>query len=146
MTKVTIKLTRPDDPAVRDLINRLLAGPTVLMAVTLFGGDRWSCVRDVALALDRTQPVGIATLAPTDELGNNGPHIIGVWVDPAYRRQGIGATLLRALRDRSLNRYNKVATVVAITQPGLALARHVEGGTGMLTVVPAVIGGVDMGW
>jgi len=67
MTKVTIKLTRPDDPAVRDLINRLLAGPTVLMAVTLFGGDRWSCVRDVALALDRTGRTssGCGSIRPT---------------------------------------------------------------------------------
>lgn len=141
-----IKLTRPDDPAVRDLLNRLFAGPTVLMAATLFGGDRWSCVRDVALALDGGQPVGIATLAPTDELGGNGPHIIGVWVDPAYRRQGIGTTLLRALRDRSLNLYNMIPTVVAITAPGLALAQRVAQTHGFLTVVPAVIGGVDMGW
>lgn len=108
---------RSDDPAVRELLNRPFAGSAACMAAMLFGGDRWRCVRDVALALDGQQPSGIATLAPRDELGGSGAHIIGVWGDPSYRRQRIGMTLLRAQRDRRLTLYHKVPTVVAITTP-----------------------------
>lgn len=92
--------------------------------VVLFGGDRWSLVERVALALsDEGQIVGMATLAPTDEEGKGGPNIIGCWVALMYRRQGLGSALVEALVKVSYSRYGHFPTVEGSTDEGLALAK-----------------------
>lgn len=91
--------------------------------VILFGGDRWSCIEDVALAVvDGDQIIGIATIAPTDEMGHDGPSIIGCRVHPSHRRQGIGSALVRALVDESLSRYGQAPHMVGVTREGLQRA------------------------
>lgn len=51
--------------------------------VILFQADRWYPVEHVAIAWNEQEPIGLATLAPTNEMGEGGPHIIGIWVHPA---------------------------------------------------------------
>lgn len=118
-----------------------------MTAAILFGGDRWLVVACVALALDdQDQPIGLATLAPTDELGGGGPHIIGVWVDLARRRQGVGQRLVQALIDESLTRYGAPPTAVAVTPAGLALVRRVQATDPRLIVVDvgALLAGIRL--
>jgi GNAT superfamily N-acetyltransferase len=100
-------------------VGRLLARVPALSRGLLFGGDRWSPVEVVAIAHnDAGDDVGIATLAPRDEGGNPRPTIIGLWVDPAARRHGIGAALLVALAAESHRRYRAAAHVQAVTADG----------------------------
>lgn len=91
-------------------------------AAILFGGDRWWVVEHAAVALvpDPVGPrvVGLATLAPTDEIGAGGPHVIGVFVSPSFRRRGIGAALIAALAHHAVQVYGTTATAVALTTAG----------------------------
>jgi GNAT superfamily N-acetyltransferase len=94
-----------------------------LTAALLFGGDRWGCVVYVALAARAGRDVGIATLAPTNEDGDDGPNIIGVWVELTHRRQGIGSRLLLTLAAESQVRYGSSVRADAITPAGWRLAQ-----------------------
>jgi len=89
-----------------------------LALALLFGGDRWQHVAVCAVATAGGEDVGMASLAPCDEGGQGGPHIIGVWVHPAWRRQGIGTALLTALAEESRHSYHQTATAEAVTEPG----------------------------
>jgi GNAT superfamily N-acetyltransferase len=106
--------------------------------VILFGGDRWYPVEYVALAVEQESPVGIATLAPADELDKNGPQIIGIWVHPVQRRRRIATALLTALAEQSLSVYGKQATWVVATREGSLLAASLAG-------VPLVIRDASIG-
>ncbi len=97
---IAIEVLSPYHRRAQALHVRLLA-EVPLTAALLFGGDRWGCVVYVALAARAGRDVGIATLAPTNEDGDDGPNIIGVWVEPTHRRQGIGRRLLLTLAAES---------------------------------------------
>lgn len=105
--------------------------------VILFGGERWYRVERVALLDDEQgQRVGVATLAPTNELGGGGPHIIGVWVAPPARRQGHGLALLCALSQESQRLYGVEPTIVTATLDGAKLAkRAVDSGVALHVIV-----------
>lgn len=91
--------------------------------IILFGGDRWHYVEWVAVALNEEgNPVGLASLAPCDEMATGGPNLIGLWVAPAYRRQGIGKALVRQVASEAWSRYGKGATMLAITKAAVGLA------------------------
>lgn len=132
-----IEITSRGDARVHALRARI----PPLSAAVLFGGDRWLVVERVAIALDdAAMPIGIATLAPTDEVGGDGPHIIGVWVDLAQRRRGVGQRLVQALIDESVARYGAPPAAVAVTPAGLALARRVQTADARL-----IVGDVSLG-
>lgn len=74
---IAIEVVRRRHPRAQAMHQRLLT-EMPLTAALLFGGDRWSCVDAVALAALAGRDVGIATLAPTNEDGGDGPDIIGM--------------------------------------------------------------------
>ena len=90
----------------------------------LFGGDRWTDCDLVAVAIlpDGT-PVGLATLALRGHHVNNEPEIVGVWVVPERRRQGIGQALVLHLIQTSLNQTGQTPLMVAVTEDGDALVQ-----------------------
>lgn len=93
--------------------------------VMLLEGDRWRPVECCAVAFSEEEngdPVGIATLAPTNELGNGGPCIIGVWVVPYLRRSGIALRLIAMLARESVARYGSAPSMTAVSPAGRALA------------------------
>jgi GNAT superfamily N-acetyltransferase len=116
-----IVLCHPTDPLVESALS-LVEEIAQLSWVILFGGDRWSPVEVVAVAMEEEQPVGMATLAPHDEMGTGGPHIIGVWVCPPMRSQGIGGRLVASLAEESQRRYGQAPTLVTVTNVGKMLA------------------------
>jgi GNAT superfamily N-acetyltransferase len=89
-----------------------------LTLAILFGGDRWQSVEVCGVATQDGRDVGLASLAPCDECGQPGPHIIGVWIAPESRRGGLGAALLVALAAESQRRYGAVAAADAVSAPG----------------------------
>jgi GNAT superfamily N-acetyltransferase len=119
---IEIAVLLPSDARVQAMIAMMRFDATATFAL-LFGGDRWSCVDAVALAALAGRDVGIATLAPTDEDGGDGPDIIGVWVEAAHRRQGIGSRLILTLAAESQQRYGASARFDAITPAGWRLAQ-----------------------
>lgn len=124
MTKTTwIRL--PEEEVVTAFLDRLQRDDP-LASMMMFSGDRWRHVTACACATVRDTVVGLATLAPCDELGSGGPHIIGVYVMPDHRRQGWGRTLLTELAEESILLYHKTATVYAVTPAGLAACRGIE--------------------
>lgn len=133
-----IEILTPDAARVRELLDDMRAMPAQLrVQALLFGGDRWACVEVCALALRDQQAVGLATLAPTDEVGAGGPQIIGVWVRPDQRRQGLGTALLVALAAEAQRRYGQPATVVCVSPAGLAAARRAVRTGATLQIVDA---------
>jgi len=67
--------------------------PIVLACI--FGGARLSCCTEHVAVYDEDDVcVGIATIAPEGEQGSGMPTIVGVWVHPLYRKQGIGTSLV----------------------------------------------------
>jgi len=92
----------------------------------LFGWDRLRPVEFVGLALDdEGSVIGLATLAPTDESGEQPrPTIIGVWVVPAHRKQGVGPALMKALSQQCLESYKMAPTADAVSVDGLKLCRR----------------------
>ncbi len=112
--------------------------------VILFGGDRWHSVQVVAIALDEQgQPVGLASLAPTDEMGEGGPQIIGVWVRPSHRRRGIATRLVAVLAALSVYCYGKPATLLGVTRAGASLVRHVEA-AGITIIARPIAGDAEL--
>ena len=104
----------------------LVAGMALTTWAVLFDGDRWHYVERVALALDPSglgTPLGLASLAPSNEMGEGGPNIIGVWVHPAARQKGIGLALVEALATESLARYGKQASMEGVTTQGFLLGQ-----------------------
>ena len=89
--------------------------------VVLFGGDRWRPVEWCVVAARDGVPVGLASLARTDEMGAGGPHIIGCWVDPDARRQGIGIRLITAAATVCQSVYGPAPIAEAVTREGWAL-------------------------
>lgn len=130
-----IVLCSRDDTQVR-LLSDLIQQASPLAAGILFAGDRWQHVAHVARAVSDHISVGMATLAPCDEMGAGGPHIIGVYVLPAYRRQGIGRRLIAALVAKSQQEYGRGVTAECVTHEGLMTCSGVEG----LTVRNLVFG------
>ncbi len=93
--------------------------------VILFGGDRWRPVEYVAVACYGDEVVGLASLAPTDEMDVPPPQIIGVWVAPAFRHRGTGVQLVRVLSEQSQKVYDRVPVIVPVTRAGQALIEAV---------------------
>ena len=121
-----IRVCAPTDPVSLQAL-ALVEQEAQTTWILLFGGDRWQYVQIVAVATDSDgQSVGLATLAPTDEMGEGGPQIIGVWVAPAYRRRGIATRLVQVLAAQSTYCYGKPATLMSLTRAGAQLLRHVE--------------------
>jgi ribosomal protein S18 acetylase RimI-like enzyme len=115
---VDVAVLAPTDERVRRLLDTV---PTLSRAI-LFAGDRWSPVEAVAMVQVDGQDVALSTLAPHDEMGQPGPYIIGLWVNPQYRHLGIALVLLEELSLESQRRYGLAPRVVAITRGGLAAA------------------------
>ena len=118
-----IKIIERGDPLVESAL-ALVEREAMLSWVILFGGDRWHYVEYVAVAMQDDYPVGLATLAPTDEEGGNGQNLIGLWVAPDYRRQGIGLALVGQIASESWKRYGKSATMLAISKAAVGLANR----------------------
>ncbi len=115
-----IVIVEPGHPLAQQALH-LVQNEAMLSWVILFGGDRWHCVEHVAVAMQDNEPVGMATLSPHDEMSAGGPHVIGIWVHPEYRRQGIATEMLKILVEESQRRYGTVPTVVPVTRVGLHL-------------------------
>lgn len=77
------------------------ARPSMAVAL-LLGGDRWSCVDEVALATVDGEIVGIATIAPNGEMMDGQPTIVAIYVAHDHRQSGVGFELLEASVDYML--------------------------------------------
>lgn len=118
MPEIEIAIHRPDDEMSTRALDAMCA-QAMRTKILLFGGDRWRPVEFVAVAQTATGfPVGLASLSPTDEMGEGGPQIIGVWVTPFYRKRGIGTRLVLVLAAESRRRYDVLPTCVCVTQAG----------------------------
>jgi hypothetical protein len=113
----------PHDPIVERML-RVMRKNAPQSYQILFMGDSWLHVELVGVYTytPTSAPFGIASLAPTDELGQGGPHIIGLWINPFVRRRGAGTHLLVILTLESIQRYGVPPTVVAVTTAGLNTA------------------------
>lgn len=72
-----------------------------------------------------------------------GPQIIGVWVRPSYRRQGIATRLVQVLAALSPYCYGKPVTMLGITRTGAQLLRHVEE-AGINIIARPVVGPAEL--
>jgi GNAT superfamily N-acetyltransferase len=115
-----------------------------LSLAILFVGDRWRFVERVALAIaDDGQIVGMGTLAPKDEGGGDTPTIIGVWVEPHFRRNGTAVALLKALAVESVRLYGRPPEAVAVTPAGASTCRRAQA-DGAQLIVMVVNTGFDL--
>jgi len=70
----------------------------------LFGCDRLSCCDEGVVAKFDNTIVGMASIAPLGEANSGTPTIVGVYVLPRYRGQGISLGLMRATVERCRER------------------------------------------
>lgn len=75
-----------------------------LTLVSLLGGDRASCCDEAVAVQVDGYIVGVATIAPYGEQRSGKPTIVGLYVQPSYRRQGHGQRILEAAIARCLER------------------------------------------
>ena len=65
-------------------------------AAILFGGDRWSCVTDVVVAVLEDAPIGMATISEVGEQHDGHPCIVGIYIKKQLRGNGYGKKLMSA--------------------------------------------------
>jgi GNAT superfamily N-acetyltransferase len=94
--------------------------------VFLFGGERWYLVEKVGVLYQDKVPVAVASLCPTDEMGQGEPHIIGIYVFKDHRRKGYGEQLTRAMIGQSEIDYGKPPVVDCISQDSYNVAKRLE--------------------
>ena len=83
----------------------LLFTAASLKLITLFGGDRASCCDEaIVIKNDGGQIVALATIAPNGEQMSGKPTIVGLYVMPEFRRQGLGRKVLEAAIHRCIDR------------------------------------------
>ena len=128
-----IHILSPADQRVRRFLDSFFDGtfPQLVVAgATLFGGDRIECVEAAALLEENGVAIGLATLAPTDEMGLNGPTIIALWTEPearalpSYRK--LAVALFRALVEESKRRYGAKPRFVPVTQTEQFVAQQAQ--------------------
>lgn len=66
-----------------------------LLAI-LFGGDCGACCDEAAVIREDGDIVALASIAPEGEMAEGDPSIVGLYVVPERRRQGLGAAVLTA--------------------------------------------------
>lgn len=128
-----LEILHKEEPEVTEFLS-LVREESPFNYAMLFAGDRWYLVEWVALFKVNGQPVGVATLSPTDEMAQNGPHVIGGYVLAEHRNQGIGSQLLKALAEESLTLYGKGITVDATNVTAWNSARSVAEITDLVSV------------
>lgn len=124
VSKSIIAIYDSNSPIVQSAKEKVMT-QAMLSWVLLFEGDRWRYVERVAVAMRDDEPIGIASLAPCDEEGNNGPQVIGVWVAPEWRKQGIGVQLVKTLAEESQKLYGQAATIYGVSVGGQALVQAI---------------------
>lgn len=98
----------------------------MLSWVTLFESDSWRYITHVAIARNEQGAlIGLASFAMQGEDGESTPEIVGVWVAPEHRRQGIGTRLLiRCVDEATLLGAHEPIRITGVTNAGHALARR----------------------
>lgn len=91
-----------------------------MLVVISFTGDRVSCCDEAVVAKEGERIVGVATLASSGEMGSGQPTLVGIWVDPAFTRRGIGQHLVGAVVKRVEER--RLALPVRVDAAGSELA------------------------
>lgn len=126
MTNTKIIIVDRNDPLVAHAKD-LVYDQAVASWVLLFEGERWYHIDRAAIALDDNERiVGLASLEQPCEYNENTPDIVGVWVHPSHRRQGIGTALVKALAEEAMNRYRQAPRIVSATKAGAALVKAAE--------------------
>ncbi len=70
----------------------------------LFGGDRYLCCDEYVVCLEGKDLIAIASIAPHGEMMSGVPTIVGAWVHPSSRKQGIGKKLIEQTLSRCQER------------------------------------------
>lgn len=85
-----------------------------------FSGSRVSCCDEATVARKDGNVVGVATLAPEGEISEGRPTLVGIWVDPASSRGGIGSRLVAMIVKRAEERGLQLPVLVEAVDAGLA--------------------------
>ena len=126
MPSIKITITDRNDPLVARAKN-IVENIALTSWVLLFEGERWYHIERAAIALeDNEHIVGLASLEQPCEYNNNTPDIVGVWVAPEKRRQGVGTALVKALAEEAMQRYGQAPKIVSATKSGAALIKAAE--------------------
>lgn len=136
MAEVKIEMTTKIDPRVK-AFREFVPG---IARTTLFEWDNWIPVEHVALAFDEQGSLAMGTLAPTNEMGAPVPTIIGVWVLPHARGQGVGVAILSRLAEECLRFYGKRAHVVAVTVAGVRTCQNAVAAGAQLDFIDCSMG------
>jgi len=91
-------------------------------AIITIGGERaWVCDEAIVAYTEGGQPIGMATISPEGEDQSGQPEIVGVFVLPGHRRQGIGLELLRQALQRCAERDFRAVRMTVATKMGARL-------------------------
>jgi ribosomal protein S18 acetylase RimI-like enzyme len=105
-----------------ELLNIINKIPDGMSKVILFLGDRYTCIDEGVAILDGDELIGLATIAAEGEQHSGEPTIVGLWVNPLYRRQGYGKKLLEDAITHCVNeRLFDVIRVEAIVEAVLKI-------------------------
>lgn len=80
------------------------SGEFSFKVATLLGGDRLSCCDEAVAVQVGSEIAGVATIAPQGEQLSGQPTIVGLYVRPAFRQQGLGKQLMKAVVKRCVSR------------------------------------------
>lgn len=127
MEYATYQVSTRDDLAVNQFKEAVLQLAPISWVIC-FEADRWRYVEAVVLAHAKTDErvVGMATIAPCDEMGKGDPEVIGVWVHPSARKRGIGIGLVKKASEEVQKRYEVLPVLEAYSQAGYGLVRAAE--------------------
>lgn len=127
MDYVTYHVCQPEEREVQEFKESLCTMAPISWVIC-FESDRWRYVEYVILAKSKAdgRSVGMATLAPCNEDGRDGPEIIGVWVHPSVRTKGIGMGLVKEAIAQAKSVYTQPVSIEACSQQGYGLVEAVE--------------------
>ena len=120
-----IELYNVEDEAVNMVVDVLMQEITVPKAI-LFGGDRWRCVDEVAVARRQGELAGIATISYRGEQEDGKPTLVGVYVFPEHRLQGVGTKLTRAALARMLEQVSSDVHITLINSNFTKVLNKIE--------------------
>lgn len=110
----------------RTVASELIRESRDFLAAITVGGDRITCCEWAIAAYDDAKCVGLATFAPQGEEQSGQPTVVGVYVLPKYRKQGIGLALFQQTCEEAYREATRKVRVDAMSRDGTRLVKKLS--------------------
>jgi hypothetical protein len=124
--QLVIEIRKVNDPRIAAFLRRSSMSDEARLRLFERWKGRTDLIYAVATIATATNAivVGIAALIKLDESDRLAPLIVGVWVEPRFRRDGAAHRMVAALEEEMINQYRTVPMVLPLSLSGIRLAER----------------------